>query len=460
MGLKLFVYKEKYKIIATLILISFFLFFWINGPINQETVSITNNAIEDPTFNSKLVGTDSVTIKSYNEVDEVEEGGDGYSLILSNKKNKKDHFGLIKDKSNNIVVDSNYIEKLRLKAISLIPNALTYSFHSSSPLHYILIKTEEDYSIYIESEDLSNSIRGYAGPINIGLLINEDGSLIQIEHVSSRETESYLKKLIRKGFYDQFKNLKTSDSYEIDAISGATISSEAIAKTSTYLVELIKNDPVIKDYLSLNEINSFSVQASLKWYWIIHISIIFILFYYGFQRKYKKSKRDVLIVSIMSVIYIGFFLNNSFTYISFIHPFIGTSVSSMVAFYALFTLLGSIWGKNTYCKYVCPYGNAQKLLLNIFPKRIRRPFFISNKWVNRIRDGLTICLIVGVLLGFRNWSNFEVFPDFFGIEFTSVWFIISLLLILLNLRYPFIWCRLLCPTGSVLDNLSKATNRS
>lgn len=155
----------------------------------------------------------------------------------------------------------------------------------------------------------------------------------------------------------------------------------------------------------------------------------------------------------MSVVYIGFFLNNSFTYVSFLHPFLGTSVSALTGLYALFTLLGAIWGKNTYCKYVCPFGNAQRLMLIISPK-VSASFFISNQWIYRARGILTIILLSGILLGLRSWSNYELFPDLFGPDITSIWFLIVISLLLINLRYPLIWCRLLCPTGSVLDAVS------
>lgn len=172
------------------------------------------------------------------------------------------------------------------------------------------------------------------------------------------------------------------------------------------------------------------------------------------QRWTKKTKKSILILTILAVVYLGFFLNNSFTYISFLHPFIGTSVSSLVGLYALFVLLGAIWGKNTYCKYICPFGNIQKLIIQINPLKTSQKFFLSNKLIKRIRAAITIMLITGILLGLRNWSNFELFPDLFGLSMLSVWFLIAVITIITTIIYPMLWCRLLCPTGSLLDGLS------
>ena len=72
-------------------------------------------------------------------------------------------------------------------------------------------------------------------------------------------------------------------------------------------------------------------------------------------------------------------MNSSFTYVSFLHPFLGTTVSTFVALYALFTLLGAIWGKNVYCKYVCPFGHAQRLSLQLSKKRFLCKIFYSKQ---------------------------------------------------------------------------------
>ncbi len=226
-----------------------------------------------------------------------------------------------------------------------------------------------------------------------------------------------------------------------------------MALTTTDLVDKIYPNP-LGDLVERTGIRKFETKAELNWMWIPHISIIFILFLYAFQKKLRKSKRFVLLTSLASLLFIGFYLNESFTYVTFIHPFIGTSLSSFMGIYALFVLLGAIWGKNTYCKYICPYGNIQRLQLKIW-KGATRKFFISNNWVKRIRFFITLMLITGILAGMRNLSHLEPFPYVFGFEIQSLWFFLFAIAgLLVNWVYPMIWCRLLCPTGSVLDTLS------
>lgn len=444
--------KQGKKVLATLIVGAFFLFFWLNGPLHFKEVLAHLEVEETPYSKPKIVGVSKETY-SYKEVGEAETEGHGWSLV-SDEKHEEKTFNILSSRAENGKVTKEELEKITKHVKNLFSNAVKIDGKLAEFGPFLKIKSSDKDFIYLETQHNLNHIRGYGGPIQLGVLIDANGNIQQVQHVSSKETESYLEKIHRRGYYDQFKGLPLEKEHDIDAVSGATLTTEAIAETTTALIDLYH--PEIEEYYEDLNSSSFYVFAKNTLWWVIHIIIIGLLFFYGFQKKYKKSKRDIQILSFVSVIYIGFFMNNSFTYISFLHPFLGTSVSTLIALYSLFSLLGAIWGKNLYCKYVCPYGHLQRVALNLSGNRFSKKFFISNKWIKRIRDGLAIVLITGVLLGMRSWSNFEVFPDIFGVEFTSFWFGVSLLLIIVNLRYPFIWCRIACPTGAVLDKISEA----
>ena len=177
-----------------------------------------------------------------------------------------------------------------------------------------------------------------------GVFINETGRIHESRLISSNETESYLKKIAKTEYYNQYTNQDLTKTHKIDAISGATITTKAIALTTTDLVQYVSVDP-IEDLTDRIGVSNYQTTASLTLMWIFEISLVFILFLYAYQKKLRKSKRFVILASITSVVYIGFFLNESFTYVTFIHPFIGTALSSFMGLYALFVLLGAIWGK-------------------------------------------------------------------------------------------------------------------
>lgn len=450
-----FVKNEKYKLLATLVVAGFFLFFWIKGPL-QRTLEIINLETEETEYAKPImVGEKSINTDGFGTVKSQETDGFGHGLILD-KKGEEHDFAMLDKGEEDFSKSEEAAEKVLAHARELIGNDAKLELKATPEMYYVSI-TNGNQLVYIESRGIVQGIRGYAGPVHIGLFVNEDGTIRSVHHISSKETESYLQKIQRTGFYAQFEKLKIAGNHEVDAVSGATLTSETIAETASALVGAASNEP-LADFASIDSIDAFNVEAKLTWWWILHIGVIFLMFLYGYLKRIKKSKRAIIALSILSVLYIGFFLNNSFTYVSFIHPFVGTSVSSLVGLYAAFTLLGAIWGKNTYCKYVCPFGNVQRLMLQITPKKMTAKFPLSNKWIKRVRGAIAVVLIVGVLMGLRNWSNYELFPDLFGLDYMSVWLFVSLATVLLTVRYPMIWCRLLCPTGSVLDFISDSVN--
>lgn len=449
------------ELVATIVVAAFFMYFWINGPIMQQLELLSIEHIETRYSKPVFVGTEGVNtgFTTFSTISDGEESGFGYGLILD-RKPKRQHFGLLADAQNNPGLSQEV-------ASNLLEHAKKFSVDSNRvrlmPAAEMYFATISDASgqvekLYLESTGVIEDIRGYAGPVHVGVMLDKDGRITDVYHISSRETESYLQQIKNAGYYEQYGETHlTQGAQEVDAVSGATLTSEAMAETVTALVQTGMPEPLV-NYAEASELNPFSVTALLDRIWMIHLGVIFLMFFFAMQKWRKKSKKSILALSILSVIYLGFFLNNSFTYISFLHPFLGTSLSSLVGLYALMVLLGAIWGKNAYCKYVCPFGNIQRLIIHFNPVKTSRKFFLSNKWIKRIRGALTVILLTGILLGLRNWSNYEIFPDLFGWSTVSVWLVVAVLTVLTTMIYPMIWCRLLCPTGSILDGIADLMN--
>jgi NosR/NirI family nitrous oxide reductase transcriptional regulator len=445
------------KVLATLVAGAFFLFFWVNGPLQVADV-LGHLEIEETEYATPILVGEERIIKTHGEVGDVETRGDGWVLLDKQDSITEESFGMISWNAENVIFDEEFQNKLVSRSLDLFETNVITKPVIDGDIVYVEIQSGEQKFFYTESAGVIKHVKGYGGSINVGLLINETGNIERVLHVSSKETESYLIKVLRSGYYNRFFGMPMEETHEIDAVSGATLTTTAVAFTLTNLAH--KFTPDFTDHLDQERwMGSFYVEAINSWWWILHVLMIGLMFLYGFQKKYKKSKRDIRILSVLSVVYIGFFMNSSFTYISFIHPFLGTTLSPLIAFYALFSILGAIWGRNTYCSYVCPFGHIQRLSIQVSQKRFVSKFFLTNKWVKAIRGALTIVLLIGVLLGLRSWGNYEVFPDLFGVDFTSMWFLISGAIVVINLKYPFIWCRIGCPTGAVLDGISSVCKK-
>jgi NosR/NirI family nitrous oxide reductase transcriptional regulator len=308
--------------------------------------------------------------------------------------------------------------------------------------------------LYLESTGLDLPVRGFAGPIEIGLYLDESGAIRRLVHLASQETPSYLRRLDEAGFYERFEGVSLADSRaRIDAVTGATITSEALARTLTALIDRAAESP-LGDYLATPPYG-FAIEARLSQIWVLHAVLLAVFFVIVWQRRWRLDRRGRLLLAVASVGYIGFLLGNAFSYITLLHPFLGVGISSLALIYAALVLAGAVWDDNTYCREVCPFGHAQRLVARFDRASRLRRWPLGNRTMTRLRWLLAAVLVTGILLGQEGWTSFELFPDLFGLDTTSIWFLVAVFLVLRAAAWvPMIWCRLLCPTGAVLDSLA------
>lgn len=306
--------------------------------------------------------------------------------------------------------------------------------------------------LHFENTGLNRAIKGYAGPIDIAVVVGVDGRIRALRHVASMETTSYLQRIERAGFYERFVGMPLdAAAHRVDFVSGASLTTEGIARSVTQLVGLARESP-LPSYFA-GDVRGFSVRAEPPRTWMLEAALIALLFLVVAIRRLRRAAWTTLAVGAVSVLLLGFWMNNSFTWVTFTQPFLGVRWSWLLGIYAALVLLAAIWDGNAYCRYVCPYGNVQRLLLRALPWRGRLP--VSNRLLGALRWAITLVLLGGILAGLRDWGSFELFPDLFGLEIaSSPWFWLSLGLVLVSVYYPMLWCRALCPTGAVLDGVA------
>lgn len=443
------------KSILTIIVLSVFGAFAYYGPLEREDLHTSITTIENEFFAPKLVS-------DFAKKNTVEAG-----LISEEKSYVLGEFGMVRPIAKKRTKEAGMIsfhsemgESLHNKEwATSIAERLKEKYNNDAE---VVVKMKGDLcyaeiyqrgklkSLYFENM-LHNTVQGFSGPIYMGMEMTLGGVLEEVSYITSKETESYLKKVLRSSYLKQYSHLNTRDSDNvIDAISGATITTKAMADgvTEAFAVTAPQVLSTYYDY----DLERFHIKAELTYWWIVHIIVIGSIFLFAMLPQVKKTKKTRLAVSLFTMIYLGFGMNSSFTYITYLMPFMGTEVSLFLSIYALMTLLAAIWGKNAYCSYVCPFGAAQMISLKYSPLKSKK-LFITNKQAEYIRYTLTIILFVGFTYGYKEFGNYELFPDLFSTEFSSYWFYISVAFIGISVKYPMLWCRVACPTGCVLDGL-------
>ena len=439
------------KIGLTAIAVAGFVFFLINGPLQERPPVFKFEEFVTGYTEPVRAGEEYIPPK-FGVVGDTERNP--YYHIMTAKNEQRHDFGIIGDSRTNPGLAPEVAERVFENAKLHASNPDGVKLKTALDMYYAEERNVEGRveQLYFENTGLNKNIKGYAGPIDIGMVVGVDGKIRSVTHVFSMETTSYLNDIEDDGFYERFQSIPLDDkTYEVDIVSGASLTTEGVARSVSDLVSIARESP-LEIYIDTNPAG-FETVPVLPSTWVIDAALIIVLFIIAFSRLNRRSPQWSLAYGIVTIAYLGFFQNNSFTYATFTQPFLGIGWSYILGISAAIVLLSSIWDSNTYCRYICPYGNVQRLLVRIIPWHGRLK--VSNRVLDLIRWAITITLIAGIVSGLPDWGSFELFPDLFGLEILeSQWFWLSLAAVLVSAYYPMLWCRMLCPTGAVLDGIT------
>ncbi len=103
-------------------------------------------------------------------------------------------------------------------------------------VRYIYFKSKQCEGYVILSSDFIQ-IKGYNGPTNLAIVMGMDLKIQRVVIIETMDTGEYINYLKKNGFLKRFIGLSMDSVENIDAISGCTISSEAIKKTIAIALE-------------------------------------------------------------------------------------------------------------------------------------------------------------------------------------------------------------------------------
>lgn len=92
------------------------------------------------------------------------------------------------------------------------------------------------------SSPYSDNIKGFNGPTPLQIALDEKGKIIEVRVLDNNETPSFLNRVINAGFLDSWNGLTTKEALdkEVDAVSGATYSSNGIKNSLKARLEVIR----------------------------------------------------------------------------------------------------------------------------------------------------------------------------------------------------------------------------
>lgn len=305
-------------------------------------------------------------------------------------------------------------------------------------------------TLIINTSKIVSGIKGYAGSTHLEIHITPDGYISKVIPLKNLESPRFFKSLEKKRLYSQWIGLTPEEAIEkrVDAISGATVSSNAVIKTFKAGLQYALDNDVIPQ----NEIKEFFSIKNILAILVILIAVIVPIFAKNKVYRYIQLITNIIILGVwcgtfLSLSMIINFVSNGFNSIEILIP---------VLFITIAFILPLFNKKQHYCSWVCPYGASQEIIHSISPFKIK----ISNKSYKLLKAFQKILwTIIILILCFGIYSeimDYEAISIFIINQVDVPILIIGSLFLLLSLFVKRPYCKFVCPTGYTLKLAEKS----
>lgn len=315
---------------------------------------------------------------------------------------------------------------------------------------FVYLEAPEKQTFVFAARDLApNALAGYAGPVNIAVVMGKDGVLQGVEFLQNDETPAYLE-MVRTWLPKLYEKnlLRAPSELNVDGCSGATLTSaavlDALRKAAPTFARIVLEAPLKQD--------SYEGNIS-QWDWASALFLAFLAALAVMRTYPNRTVRRLFLLGI--VVVLGYRFNMQYA-AQHIATFVGLK-PLFPSFRPAFLLtvgvpvLVIVFG-NLYCGYLCPFGAFQELLGDLIPKK----FSVSlNKMTWRYARHVKYGLLFFLVLLFALTRN----PSVFNSDPLTTWFtahpsrftiILGATALVFALFFPRFWCRNLCPSGAFL----------
>ncbi len=315
--------------------------------------------------------------------------------------------------------------------------------------------------IAFNTYDIAPEIKGYAGPIKLLIVLGPDGKIRGIRLLEHRETPNYVHRMETPGFLGQFLGKDINDPFlvdrDIDGITRATVSVEALAKTVRE-----SSGAAGKEFMGLAVIGKDGGSAvggggTAAYKWIAYIGLFAFAFAgYFITRRNKRFLRLRDVSLLLSIVIMGLWLSAPFSILHVFNLVLGRS-SADPLLYALIasTALSIIAAGRFYCGWLCPFGALSEVAGRLPIRKWQVAHAVDDKWRNL--KYILLGTAVGAVFIFRKpeFGNYETYVTLFSFKGNALtWALVGASLVL-SLRVERFWCRYLCPVGALTGALSR-----
>ncbi|QPC84481.1 FMN-binding protein [Phototrophicus methaneseepsis] len=307
---------------------------------------------------------------------------------------------------------------------------------------------------------MTGTATGYGGPMLLLVGTDVDGNIIGTSIIEHGETPNFFGQLDRQDYYDQFFGANYSDALylgeDIDGVSGATLSSEAVAQSIRQAVRGIASAAIDGAQVPPDQrpVKFGAPEVAL----IALFVVSFFLHRLKRQPTLKKYGRWLILLSGLFIL--GFVFNKPFTLSNVITLLSGywPDWHTNLYWYLLvggIILVTSIQGKNPYCSWFCPFGAAQEVLGSISGAKPYQPRQLYSKlrWVQRALSFTAI--VLGLAMRQPGAASYEPFGTLFNLQGSWPQWVMLVMVLLGSLVIYRPFCNYLCPLDPVVDYIGE-----
>ena len=307
----------------------------------------------------------------------------------------------------------------------------------------------EDEAIVVNTTSIASDIKGYAGSIPMEIRII-DGKISAITLLDNNETPSFVGRA-SEAVLPAWTGMALDDveAATVDAVSGATMSSDAISATV--------RGGVAHAGTVIGERNMASAggdDPEFDWSVRSVVALIVVLagmsvplFYRGKGYRYVQLVANVLVLGFWSGTFISYsllvgYLANGMNVVRLVIP----ALLIVAAF--VYPYFGK---KSHYCNWLCPLGSLQELAGKTTGYKLH---FSSRtaKYLDAFRTALWWVLMLVMCAGiWFDWMDYELFSAFLFRQ--AAWGVVAAALAFVCLSFVVYrpYCRYVCPTGCLLQ---------
>ncbi|MGD1839423.1 MAG: FMN-binding protein [Thermonemataceae bacterium] len=296
----------------------------------------------------------------------------------------------------------------------------------------------------------TGTFNGFGGPLKVAVAVDTAGTIQNLAVVEHRETPSWYNRVIESNFLEGLRGKNYKDplrlGQDVDAISGATYTTNALTEATKEATLKAAKEWIGKDitpYVTPRKIKIGLPEISL-----VALLLIATIGVYKIPKQHQNTMKWVL--WILGAAFIGFTFNHPLTLVDVNKLLMGywPDVYNQLYWYLLIfgiVLIFLTTGKNTYCKYVCPFGAVQECVGAVGGAKtmVSRKYNRLFNWTRRI----VVLLAIMLALEYRNpgMSSYEVYGTIFNLLGSNfeLFFLSLVLVFALFIKRP--WCNYLCP---------------